>query len=55
MNDHQRQQCRHEIAWIEKEIVKLAKKIIKKPRVQRQIDTYRKQIRQKEYQIDLGL
>ena len=55
MTDHQRDQYRHEIAWLEKEIEKLALQVKKKPRKQRQIDTYRKQIEQKRYQIDLGV
>ena len=55
MDDHQRNQYRHEIRWLEKEIEKLAMMIVKKPSKQRQIDTYRKQIEQKEYQIALGV
>lgn len=55
MDDHQRRQYGHEIKWLENEIEKLAKMLHKKPRKQRQIDTYRKQIEQKKYQIALGI
>jgi len=55
MTEHQRNQYRHEIAWLEKEIEKLALEVVKKPRKQRQIDTYRKQIEQKKYEIELGV
>jgi len=55
VDDHQRCQYRLEIIWLEKEIEKLAKMVTTKPRKQRQIDTYRMQIRQKEYEIDLGI
>lgn len=55
MDDNQRNQYRLEIIWLENEIEKLAKMVIKKPRKQKQIDTYRMQIKQKEYQIELGV
>jgi hypothetical protein len=55
MSDHQRSQYTYEIAWLEKEIEKLALQVVKKPRKQRQIDTYRKQIEQKKYEIELGV
>jgi len=55
MDDHQRRQYGHEIIWLEGEIEKLSKQLIQKPRKQRQIDTYRKQIEQKKYQIDLAI
>ena len=55
MSDQQRDQFKHEILWLEKEIEKLALQIKKKPRKQRQINTYRKQIEQKKYQIELGI
>ena len=55
MNEHQREQYRREIIWLEIEIHKLAKQVVNKPRKQRQIDTYRKQIKQKEYEIELGI
>lgn len=55
MNDAQRQQYRCEIAWLEREIEKLAKESVKRPRKQRQIDTYRRQIEEKKYQIELGM
>jgi hypothetical protein len=55
MSDAQRKQYAHEIAWLENEIEKLAKEVIKKPRRQRQIDTYRREIEQKKYEIELGI
>ncbi len=55
MTDHLRAQYRLEIEWLEEEIRKLSSQVVKKPRKQRQIDTYRKQIEQKKYQIDLGI
>lgn len=55
MTDHQRDQYRHEIVWLEEEIEKLALQVKKKPRKQRQIDTYRKQIEHKKYEIELGV
>lgn len=55
MTDHQRNQYRHEIKWLENEIEKLALQVVRKPRKQRQIDTYRKQIEQKKYEIELGV
>ncbi len=54
MTNQQRDQYMHEIAWLEKEIEKLALQVVKKPRKQRQIDTYRKQIEQKKYEIEFG-
>ena len=55
LDENQNKQYRHEIIWLEKEIEKLAGKVIKKPRVQRQINNYRRQIQQTEYNISLGL
>ena len=45
----------NEIKWLEAEIEKLAKKLAKKPRVQRQIDDYRRQIKDKQNQINFSL
>ena len=55
MTDHQRQQYRHEIIWVEREIEKLALRLKKNPSVQKQIDEYRYQIEHKKYQIELGV
>ena len=55
MTAHQRNQYKLEIVWLEKELNKLALQVVKKPRKQRQIDTYRKQIEQKKYEIELGV
>lgn len=48
-------QYAHEIKWLEAEIEKLAKKLAKKPRVQRQIDDYRRQIKDRQNQINFSL
>ena len=42
MEGHQRDQYKLEIVWLEQEIEKLALQAKKKPRKQRQVDTYRK-------------
>ena len=55
LDENQNNQYRHEIAWLEDEIKKLAARVVKKPRVQRQIDNYRRQIKETEYNISLGL
>lgn len=55
MTEHQRQQYRHEIIWVEREIEKLALRLKKNPSVQKQIDEYRYQIEHKKYQIELGV
>ena len=55
MTEAQRNQYRLEVKWLEKEIEQLASEVVKKPRKQRQINTYRKQIEQIRYQIDLAV
>ncbi len=55
MDDHQRNQYRHEIKWLENKIEGLAKQLHKKPSKQKEIDTLRRQIKEKEYQIALGI
>ena len=54
MTEHQRWQYGREIAWLEKEIEKLALQVVRKPRKQRQIDEYRRQIEHKKCQIAMG-
>jgi len=55
MDEHQRNQYRHEIRWIENKIDELARQLDKQPSKQREIDDLRRQIREREYQIDLGV
>jgi len=55
MTNTRTKQYAHEIKWLEAEIEKLAKKLAKKPRVQRQIDDYRRQIKDKQNQINFSL
>ena len=55
ITDEQRTQYAREIQWLEREIEKLAVRLPKKPRVQKQINDYRRQIKERQYQIDLGV
>ena len=55
MDKHQKNQYRHEICWIENKIKELTKQLERKPSKQREIDDLRRQIREREYQIDLGI